>query len=409
MAILSIQIGETGLEGISPRVIYIDTNDTLSTVTAAGYLNKAVAQNFDFSESDMALVTTQASSTAAKEVAWLEVSLSGGNWSLVPANSPGEVVLPTVANRLAYFTNTTGTITSAAGDATQDGNLNLGTNGNRGYLNLFAATTNTGSLRIQSANNLGNYINIITNAPTNQATQFAFPDPGVAGTTVLLTDNATVQDITTGDLQVSAGELISGADGSAGTLRAYSGTASAGQMVINCPLTTAFNAVVQPIATLGQTTTYSIPDPSAAAAAFQVTTSSTNPDPGANLIGFDVTVGQAALAAGGSVTLQASSGSKQYKIRRLFLNSGGTNFGGGGGDRLATISDGTTDYSVIPAATLQTLVNAAWGATALPFPGSAAINTSTVAGAALTIAYSGGTTDYTSGSMVISGLLERVA
>jgi hypothetical protein len=135
----------------------------------------------------------------------------------------------------------------------------------------------------------------------------------------------------------------------------------------------------------------------------------TTPDQGANLISFDVTVGQAALAAGGSVSLQASSGAKQYKIRSLQLNSGGTNFSGGGGDRLGSVTDGTTVYSVIPAATMQTLANAQWGATALPNPASAAINTSTAAGAALVFKYSGGTTDYTAGSLVISGIVQRVA
>jgi hypothetical protein len=105
----------------------------------------------------------------------------------------------------------------------------------------------------------------------------------------------------------------------------------------------------------------------------------------------------------------ASSGSKRYKIRTLQLNSGGTNFSGGGGDRLGQVTDGTTVYSLIPAATMQSLVNAQWGVTALPNPASAAINTSTAAGANLVFKYSGGTTDYTAGSLVISGIVQRVA
>lgn len=140
-----------------------------------------------------------------------------------------------------------------------------------------------------------------------------------------------------------------------------------------------------------------------------LTSSITTPDVGANLISFDITVGQAALASGGSVTLQTSSGSKQYKIRALQFNGGGTNFSGGGGDRLGQITDGTTVYSVIPAAAMQTLVNSQWGVSALPNPASAAINTNTAAGAALVFKYSGGTTDYTAGSVVISGILQRVA
>lgn len=134
------------------------------------------------------------------------------------------------------------------------------------------------------------------------------------------------------------------------------------------------------------------------------------PDENANLIGFDITVDAASLASAGSVTLHASTGAKQYKIRSLFINSGGTNFSGGGGDRLLSITDGTTDYSVIPAATLQALVNAGWGdGTDLPYPASAAISTSTVAGASLVATYSGGAADYGAGSVVISGVIERVA
>lgn len=140
-----------------------------------------------------------------------------------------------------------------------------------------------------------------------------------------------------------------------------------------------------------------------------LTSSITTPDVGANLVTFDVTVGQAALATGGAVTLQASSGSKQYKIRTLELEAGGTNFSGGGGDRLGQVTDGTTVYSVVPAATMQSLVNARWGVTGLPNSASVANNTSTVAGTALTFKYSGGTTDYTAGSLRISGVLERVA
>lgn len=140
-----------------------------------------------------------------------------------------------------------------------------------------------------------------------------------------------------------------------------------------------------------------------------LTSSITTPDVNGNFVAFDITCGFAALASAGHIPLIVSSGSKQYKIRHLYLNSGGTNFSGGSGDRLGQVTDGTTVFSVVPAATLQTLVNAQWGATALPNPASAAINTSTVAGANLYFAYSGGTLDYTAGSVVISGIAQRVA
>lgn len=124
---------------------------------------------------------------------------------------------------------------------------------------------------------------------------------------------------------------------------------------------------------------------------------------------YNVTAGQAALATAGSVTVIPSSGSKQFQILNVFTNKGGTNFSGGGGDRLGQFTDGTTVYSVVPAASLQTIANAGWGVTAVPYPASVAINTFTAAGAALTFKYSGGTTDYTAGSILLTVVAIEVA
>ena len=132
-------------------------------------------------------------------------------------------------------------------------------------------------------------------------------------------------------------------------------------------------------------------------------------DPALDLIRFDVTCGEAALASAGKVNLITSATGHQYKIINLWANLGGTNFSGGSGNRLLAISDGTTVFSLIPAADLQTLVNSGWGQTALPFPASAAINVSTAASANLFAQYSGGSADYTAGSIVISGIAQRVA
>lgn len=88
MAILNVVTSVTGLVGVTPRIVYIDTNDTLATVTTAGYLNAAQANGASFKESDMALVTIKSSPSATSiQVAWLEVSYSAGDWSLVAASS----------------------------------------------------------------------------------------------------------------------------------------------------------------------------------------------------------------------------------------------------------------------------------------------------------------------------------
>lgn len=231
--------------------------------------------------------------------------------------------------------------------------------------------------------------------------------PVAADTAGTIKTSTGVTATTGGGFQAN-GNISAGTSGTAGTLSSFSSTAARGALVVQATANTGNTNVVVTNAAHGQATTYTISDVGEAAATL-LGCKLDSADPNGNFFSFDVTCGQAALAAGGSVTLVTSGGSKQYKIRKLYLNSGGTNFSGGGGDRLGQVTDGTTVYSVVPAASLQTLANAQWGATALPNPASAAINTSTAAGANLTFKYSGGTTDYTAGSVVISGVVERIA
>lgn len=124
---------------------------------------------------------------------------------------------------------------------------------------------------------------------------------------------------------------------------------------------------------------------------------------------FETTVGQAALASAGTVILLNAAAGEQWKVRELWLSGAGTNFSGGGGDRLLDIKEGTTIYSTIPAATLQALAAARWGDAGLPFPATAAhLTTATAVGADIVAQYSGGTADYTAGSLTIVLVAERV-
>lgn len=56
MSILSITTEVTGQASLVPQEIYIKTNDTLATVTTAGYLNQARSQGFDFANTQLAHV-----------------------------------------------------------------------------------------------------------------------------------------------------------------------------------------------------------------------------------------------------------------------------------------------------------------------------------------------------------------
>lgn len=199
-----------------------------------------------------------------------------------------------------------------------------------------------------------------------------------------------------------------GHSGASGELIIYPATINTGSIQINATSNLGDFPLVITNDPIGELTNLVIPNVGNSVGSFLMSSMASS-DPGANIIYFEEVCSQADLAAGGSVILIPGSGTKQYKIIELFINSGGTNFSGGGGDRLGQVTDNTTVYSVIPAVSLQTLANARWGSTAMAFPASAAINTSTVAGQALRFKYSGGTTDYTAGSVTISGLAMRVA
>ena len=82
MPILSAQVGQAGMSGVNPKFIYIDTSDTIATVTATGYLNTLADQGYPLSEKDMALVTTKANTSSPFVPSFYTLSFSAGNWTL---------------------------------------------------------------------------------------------------------------------------------------------------------------------------------------------------------------------------------------------------------------------------------------------------------------------------------------
>lgn len=206
---------------------------------------------------------------------------------------------------------------------------------------------------------------------------------------------------------INPGSLTLEVDGSPVYLYIKAPTAEKGRLLITAADNVGDTNVTVTNVPHGQETAYYIPDIGESIGFFlgcKIT-----PDPASNLVTFDTQVTALNLAAGQVFPLYVASDFAQYRVRSLQVNRGGTNFSGGGGDRLAEITDGTTSYSVIPAASLQTLANTQWGAAGLPNPASAAINTETFVGANLSIRYSGGTADYTAGTFTVSGVLEKTA
>jgi len=280
MAILNIQLNEPGQSGIYPRIIRIETNDTVAAVTTAGYLTNAVNKGLIvLDERDMALVVTKESASAANECGWYEVSYSSGAWSLVPPASPGDVVLPTVANRLAHFTNTTGTLSGAAADVTNLGDLTLGASGTEGILNLYPTTAAKGSLILKAIANTGNTSVTVSNAAHGQATVISIPDGGQATAEFIISDSAGTQHITSGGLQVDGGSLLAGlaAGGTAGSLTLYPATTANGNfrfLAVNAGAD--FDTTVSNAASVGQDQVITIPDSGAATANFLLDTGAAN-------------------------------------------------------------------------------------------------------------------------------------
>lgn len=93
--------------------------------------------------------------------------------------------------------------------------------------------------------------------------------------------------------------------------------------------------------------------------------------------------------------------SESYRISNIFLEVVDA-FAGGGGDRTLTIRDSTTVYTTIPAASLQALGSrGAWGSSVLPYGDANSLVTATQAGLGLYMQYSGGTTDYSTGGVIV--------
>lgn len=356
MAILNIVTSSPGLVDVVPSIAYINTNDTLATITTAGYLNGLNDQGYGFYNGQIALVVT-----SDQGVAWMTVNVTQNNISLQIDVNPGTVLLPTVTGHFSVFANTTG-----------------------GMKDAGFSPSNAAKTKVVMANGAvgDNHIAVYTDAN------------GTIGA-----DAATA---------INAGNIQAGESGIAGGLISYSSTASKGSLIIQAVANANNTNTTISNAAMGQASVISIPDPGASTANFMINTLASG-SVSAPVVSFAITVGYAALASAGKVNLIVSSGSMAFQITGLWLGKVGTDFSGGSGDRLLAISDGTSVYSVIPAADLQTLVNAKWGDTALPAPASVSYGLPTAAGATLYAQYSGGANDYTAGTCTLYGTAVRVA
>lgn len=133
-----------------------------------------------------------------------------------------------------------------------------------------------------------------------------------------------------------------------------------------------------------------------------------SPVQGAKLVSVDVTVTAALLDSGGKVTV-IPAGQGQWKIRGITLVGGGTNYAAGG-DRNISLSDGTTTWTTIANADIESAPAASlpWGNAKVPML-TGTTDTASAANAEIKFAYSNGTTDHSAtGSIKFNVLLEKV-
>ncbi len=211
MPILNIQASQTGLVGTLPSIAYINTSDTEAQVLATGYLNQTVQSGLAaFSLPCIACVSTIATAGAQPDVGWYEVQYTttagsphSGIWSLVPGISPGEVILPTVANHIATYTNTTGTLSEDPATAITGGNLQAGLSGTAGYLASFPSVAAKGSLHVTAVANTGDTLVTLSNVAMGQASVISIPDPANAVGHLLI--GATATPFVSGNFPVNSG------------------------------------------------------------------------------------------------------------------------------------------------------------------------------------------------------------
>lgn len=435
MAILSFDTNMVGQEGVTPKTIKIDTNSTEAQVLALGFLNPIARSGITLSEDMLALVTTRPSpASSTRNVGTYEISIAGEDYSLVPSAGPGSVLLPTRTNFGAHFTDTQGTLSDADGAVSFGGDIGAGYDGVAGKFVSYPGTANAGTLSLEAADSVAGVETKITNASHGQSTTYTLLDPGQPTANFITSESTGTQNINSGnlgvlngqitaqlvtsvglisalsgiralsgDVEAQGGDIVAGSDGTAGTIKSYPNSASNGTM--NVSATNNPNGFDSTITNsdVGLNSTYTLPNVGLPNS--YIVTSGVPVNGTAEVVNSYQSTGSAAVLAGGGTTTIINNPSSIFFLQELIFNVG-TNFAGG--DRDLEITDGTNAWSIIPAAFLQAQTNARWGDANLPLPVGFPIFSPIPIGVSLIMRYTGGTTDYASGSAFITARASRI-
>jgi hypothetical protein len=227
-----------GLVGVFPNQKFAVFGDNLATVTTAGYLNQVNLESNPIAPTDILQVLYSFNQqTQSGTYATFTVSISNsGVITLAEWSVPGAIITPTIANHIATYTNTTGTLSEDAATAINGGNIQAGlSTGTAGFLASFSSTPSSGSLRVTAVANSGNTVTTISNVAMGQASIISIPDPANAVGRFLI--GATATPLVSGNFPIASGTgglmIDSGAaPGSFANLTAANTFSGAGQIIL---------------------------------------------------------------------------------------------------------------------------------------------------------------------------------
>lgn len=241
MSVIQFPTPIPATNGVFPNIKSALFTDNLATVTTAGYLaSSAQDAALPLSNSDvvMALYSYNTNTSSGTfGIFTVSISTATGQITLTAWANPGDAVLPTTANYLAHFTNTTGTISSAAGNVIQPGSIaaGLAAGGTAGTFSSFSATGSKGALILAGVANTGNTNTTISNVAMGQASVVSIPDPANALGRFMV--GATATPFVSGNFPAASGTgglfVDSGAaPGSFANLTAANTFSGAGQIIL---------------------------------------------------------------------------------------------------------------------------------------------------------------------------------
>jgi hypothetical protein len=284
MAIISATSSITGLVGVQPGLLFINTTDSLATVTTAGYLTKAVEEQ---------LISIQVPTTNHPRGTVAFVNTTNGTAVL-------SVSVTGVAPNLVYSL----VEPTFAGGAIFAGNVQAGLSGTAGKFISFPPGAGLGTLQFAAANSAGNFNTIITNASQAGNRTYTVPDAG-ASSNFLMTNSGGTQTIATGNLALTVGSLVLGSSGHGATLTIFPSTAANGSFIISPVNNTGnFTTTLSSVTALGQSTIYTLPDP------------------GASTTNIVLNTGVTTMAAGSRIILDKAAGTCVANAVTINKNSG---------------------------------------------------------------------------------------